>query len=245
MTIYVVKPGDSVDSIAAQFGVLASMIAYDNQIPYPYPLAVGQALYINTGREGDRVPLYVFGYAFPYIDPLTLGETLPWLTDLYVFSYGFTAAGRLVYPVSDDTWLVDAVRRTDVRPFITLTPLNSEGRFDNNLITALLYNQDAVRQLFDELVGVMQEKGYEGLDLDFEYIRAEDREAYAGFVGWMTRNMNQLGYPVTVALAPKTSAEQPGVLYEGMDYRLLGEAANRVLLMTYEWGYTYGRTGYR
>jgi spore germination protein len=42
------------------------------------------------------------------------------------------------------------------------------------------------------------------------------------------------------ALAPKTSDDQPGALYEGHDYALLGEAADAVLLMTYEWGYTYG-----
>lgn len=52
--------------------------------------------------------------------------------------------------------------------------------------------------------------------------------------------MNEKGYTVSVALAPKTSADQPGLLYEGKDYKLLGEAANSVLLMTYEWGYTYG-----
>lgn len=29
-------------------------------------------------------------------------------------------------------------------------------------------------------------------------------------------------------------------MYEGKDYALLGSAADSVLLMTYEWGYTYG-----
>ena len=52
--------------------------------------------------------------------------------------------------------------------------------------------------------------------------------------------MNLFGYPVTAALAPKTSAAQRGLLYEGIDYRLLGEAANSVMLMTYEWGYSQG-----
>jgi spore germination protein len=52
--------------------------------------------------------------------------------------------------------------------------------------------------------------------------------------------MNAEGYQVSVALAPKTSAEQKGLLYEGKDYGLLGAAANHVLLMTYEWGYTFG-----
>ena len=42
------------------------------------------------------------------------------------------------------------------------------------------------------------------------------------------------------ALAPKTRADQPGLLYEGHDYAAVGAAADAVLLMTYEWGYTYG-----
>ena len=45
---------------------------------------------------------------------------------------------------------------------------------------------------------------------------------------------------MSVALAPKTSADQTGLLYEGKDYPALGAAADYVLLMTYEWGYTYG-----
>lgn len=49
-----------------------------------------------------------------------------------------------------------------------------------------------------------------------------------------------LCYQVSVALAPKTSATQRGLLYEGKDYRALGAIADHVLVMTYEWGYTYG-----
>lgn len=52
--------------------------------------------------------------------------------------------------------------------------------------------------------------------------------------------LNPLGCPVIVALAPKTSAAQRGLLYEAHDYTLLGAAANAVFLMTYEWGYAYG-----
>ena len=48
------------------------------------------------------------------------------------------------------------------------------------------------------------------------------------------------GYEVWVALAPKVRADQEGILYEGHDYAALGNIADRSLLMTYEWGYTYG-----
>ena len=42
------------------------------------------------------------------------------------------------------------------------------------------------------------------------------------------------------SLAPKTSRDQRGLLYEGHNYAGVGAAADFVLLMTYEWGYTYG-----
>ena len=43
-----------------------------------------------------------------------------------------------------------------------------------------------------------------------------------------------------MALAPKSYAEQPGLLYEAHNYSELGAAANYATLMTYEWGYRYG-----
>ncbi len=77
------------------------------------------------------------------------------------------------------------------------------------------------------------------MDIDFEYILPEDRVPFADFVAQTRDFFAPYGYPVSVALAPKTSDNQQGVLYEGKDYALLGKAADSVLLMTYEWGYTY------
>lgn len=69
MTIYTVKEGDTVDGIANAFGTPASTIIYQNQIPYPYRLAIGEALLL----QGDTVPrdslpsIYAGGYAYPFI----------------------------------------------------------------------------------------------------------------------------------------------------------------------------------
>ena len=71
-------------------------------------------------------------------------------------------------------------------------------------------------------------------------ILPEDRVPFADFVADTREFLSPYGYPVSVALVPKTSDSQSGMLNEAKDYRLLGEAADSVLLMTYEWGYTYG-----
>lgn len=241
MKIYVVQQGDSVDTIAQSQGISVETLIFDNQIAYPYRLAIGQALYIGDEESPeDKTFLYTFGYAYPMITQENLENTLPFLTDLYVFSYGFTEEGELVPPLSPDDWMVEKAIEYGVRPVLTLTPLGPDGRFNNNLVTTVVNNTEIQQKLIWNLGRVMQDKGYGGLDIDFEYILADDRVPYSNFVRRATEIMNQFGYQVTVALAPKTSSEQSGLLYEGVDYNLLGEAANRVLLMTYEWGYTFG-----
>ncbi len=241
MEIYVVNPGDTVDSIAAENGVPVDTILYNNQLEYPYELAVGQALLLSEGeREQGGKTVEVNGYAYTFIQRDVLDQTLPYLSDLSVFSYGFTTEGDLIFPTLDDTFMIEAALAMGVSPVLTLTPIGPDGRFSNYLITSMVNNPDAWENLIGQLVETVQEKGFRGVDIDFEYILAEDAEAFAEFVGNVRLAINEIGYPVSVALAPKTSDDQPGLLYAGKNYALLGEAADKVLLMTYEWGYTYG-----
>ncbi len=241
MEIYIVRQGDTVNSISAAFTVPADRLIYDNQLLYPYRLAVGQALLIRDGSEtGGSRPMITNGYAYPFIRPWVLEQTLPYLSELSIFSYGFTPEGDLVPPQLDDTWMITLALEYGTRPILTLTPFDESGKFNNNLIHVMVQDVTVRANLIQQLLVTVREKNYTGVDVDFEYILAEDREAFADFVSVLREEMNNAGYSVSVALAPKISANQPGLLYEGKDYRLLGQAANWVLLMTYEWGYTYG-----
>lgn len=240
MEIYVVKAGDNVDTIAASYGINVEQLIYDNQLIYPYELALGQALFIGSGvREAERA-IRVGGYAYPFISRWVLNETLPFLSELPIFSYGFTKEGELLYPMWSDEWMIEAALQYGTKPVLTLTPFGPDGRFNNQLIHSVVNNQAYATHLIDNLLTVMGQKGYQGVDIDFEYILAEDRDAFTAFVRQVADAMRANGYETSVALAPKTSAAQTGLLYEGKDYAALGEAADYVLLMTYEWGYTYG-----
>ena len=235
--IYVVQPGDTIFSIARRFGVSAASIRNRNQIPIGAPLVVGQALLILNSIRTTPFSIQANGYAYTFISPYVLGETVPKLSLLSVFSYGFLPDGTLLPPILGDDRLLQAARSAGVESSLVLTPFGPDGQFNNILVNALLRSPAAQEKLLSQLRTTMTQKGYAELNIDFEFVLEEDRVAFAEFVA---RASDTLADRVSVCLAPKTSADQQGILVSGKDYRLLGQAADRVLLMTYEWGYKYG-----
>ena len=240
--IYVVKQGDSLYSIAQRFGVTEEKLSYDNQLYGQEYLVVGQALLILTSQlpPGKIPDFYVTGYAYPFIEMEILEQALPYLNELLIFSYGFTEEGELVPPMTNDLPLIEAAWQYQTEPVLVLTPLGADGRFNNNLVHAIIIDPEAERRLINNLLATVQDRGYVGVDVDFEFVSEEDKEGYAAFVGALREVMNANGFSVSVALPPKTSAQQGGELFGGVDFRSLGENADKVFLMTYEWGYTNG-----
>lgn len=236
--IHQVEEGDTLYTIANEYQVSTLDLMRNN--PYlsrDSILIPGQNIIVKYEDEVID-SMETNGYVYQYVDMNVLSDTLLYLTSISIFSYGFTIEGELL-PIDDEPIIAQAIE-AGVNPILVLTPFTADGTFNNELVHIVSTDPVVQENLIDNLLVTVREKGYTGVDVDFEYIRAEDREPYAGFVRNLTTRMNAEGYTVSVALAPKVSADQPGLLYEGVDYALLGEIANSVLLMTYEWGYTYG-----
>ena len=287
MRIHVVKKGETLFSIAKQYGVSARLLQKQNEVPPDGALVPGQTLVvllpetIHTVRPGDTVysiarahgipvrelyqnniflqgqgnlipgeelivslreahresSLGVNGYAYPYINGDLLRQVMPYMTYVTPFTYGIGPGGGLA-PLSDQGIL--AAGRYGVQPWMHLSTLTEEGNFSSSRGEMLLQSRERQEALLGEITQVLREKGYGGVDVDFEYLRPELGAAYGAFVTMLRTALNPLGYSVLVALAPKTFAGQRGLLYEAHDYAALGNAANGALLMTYEWGYTAG-----
>lgn len=288
MKIHVVQKGETLFSIAQQYGVSARLLQKLNQAPTDGALVPGQTLVVllpertHVVRRGDTVwsiarehgistrelyqnniflqgqgalipgeelilslqdvhregSLGVNGYAYPFINGDLLRQVLPYMTYATPFTYGIGADGGLV--ALRDEGILAAAGQYSVLPWMHLSTMTEEGRFSSARAEALLGSVPRQETLLGQIKEILKEKGYGGLDVDFEYIRPELGAAYAAFVDRLRRELNSLGCSVLVALAPKTFAGQRGLLYEAHDYAALGRAANGVLLMTYEWGYTAG-----
>lgn len=236
--VYTVQTGDTLESIAQRYETtVLELLQYNPQIAYADAIFPGEQITISLSEE-KRGPIRVIGYAYPSIDRTVLMKTLPYLTFLTIFTYGITSEGDLIG--IDDEELINIARDYGVAPLMLISTLTEEGIFSNQLAHIILNDQEVQNNLIENIVRNMEEKQYYGLDIDFEYVLPEDREKFVAFVQNVRDRLEQEGYPVLTALAPKVSSNQPGLLYEAHDYSALGEASDRVLLMTYEWGYTYG-----
>lgn len=236
-TTYTVKNGDSLYSIARRYSVSLDELVKANPQINPARLTVGQQLTIPAaGQTLDTID--VNGYAFPNINTQVLQATLPYLTFLSIFSYQVRGDGSLK-PINDMP-LIQAARAAGVAPMMVITNIEEGASFSSELAHTILTNSQLQDMLLDNIVEVLQAKNYYGLDIDFEYILPEDRENYNNFLRKVVGRLRPLGYHVSTSIAPKTSAGQRGLLYEAHDYPVHGALMDHVILMTYEWGYTYG-----
>lgn len=234
---HTVRAGESLYSIARQYGTSVSAIQTANRITNPAMIRPGMVLTIPSGID-KLGTIDVNGYTFPSIRMEVLRKTLPYLTFLSIFSYEVQADGSL--RTINDEPLISIAREARVAPLMVITNIREGGGFDSDLARTILTNESVQDTLITNVINNIRAKNYTGLDVDFEYIYPENREDYNNFLRKLSRQLRPLGYSLTTALAPKIAADQPGLLYEAHDYPVHGALVDHVILMTYEWGYTYG-----
>lgn len=234
---HIVLANQSLYTIASSYGLtISELIAANPQMVNPSLIYPGQIINIPSSTKKIGT-IEVNGYAFPNINMDVLQKTLPYLTYLSIFSYEVKEDGTLSN--INDTPLIEAARQANVAPLMIITNLLPEGGFSSDLANSILSNEQIQDKLLDNVLQILRTKNYYGLGIDFEYIYPQDRELYNNFVRKAVQKLTPLGFTVTTALAPKISSDQKGLLYEAHDYPVHGELVSHVILMTYEWGYTY------
>jgi spore germination protein len=194
-------------------------------------------LVITNGKNQYDREVVINGYTYPYIKDEVLFSALPYLTNITPFSYGFNLDGTLIE--LNDEKLIEIAIKNNVAPLMLLTTINADGTFNSVKASMMLKDESIQDTLIKNIIKTLQDKNYAGIDVDFEYLSKDDRDNFTNFIKKLTEALHPLGYEVTIALAAKESEDEVGLLFEGHDYKALGQYADNLLLMTYEWGYAY------
>ena len=176
-------------------------------------------------------------YAYPNITEGTLRETLPYLTFICPFSYNSSATGQLS-PLADGRML-SAAREFGVEPLMTVTNLIESEGFSSDIAHAILTDSVVQDSFLENTVSILKEKRYYGVNFNLEYVYPYDRESYNQFLRRASERLHSMGYYVSTAIAPKSADAPESALSAAHDYEAHGRYADRVVIMTYEWGYLY------
>ena len=234
---HVVEKGDSLYSIALKHDTsVENLLSLNPKLKPPYTIYPND--YIIVPEVALKPSINTNGYCYPNISDETLDKTLPYLTYISIFSYNLLPDGNL--KGIDDERIIRRALEQNVAPFMVVTNIGEKGGFDSDLVKTFLQSADATEAFIDGIPAYLKERGYMGLNIDFEYVYAENREDYNAFIKALSERLSSEGLMLSTALAPKVSAEQKGIVYEGHDYEFLGQWCDWIALMTYEWGYVAG-----
>ncbi|SEI11917.1 spore germination protein [Halobacillus karajensis] len=231
-----VQQGDSLWEIANRYGISVSQLVETNDIQNPALIPIGMPIripsplrpvkeinaYITRTNAAGAQEVAALGNHFTYLSP---------------FSYSIQEDGTLTE--LNDEAVLQAASAQNVDPLLTVTNF-VRGDFDSDLAATFLRNPSVQDTFIENVSGLIQSKGYQGVNFDLEYVYPEDRENYNAFLRKVVSRFRPEGWLVSTALAPKVHENQQGLLYEAHDYKAHGEIVDFIVLMTYEWGWAGG-----
>ncbi|WP_299094755.1 LysM peptidoglycan-binding domain-containing protein [uncultured Metabacillus sp.] len=232
---HTVRTGESLWQIAQNYGTSVQEILRINQIEQPNLIYPGTVLTIPVTKPVIDVNAYTINTGETGASEVR--EAGEFLTYSSPFAYIMREDGGLT-SINDDA-IIQASFDERVVPMMCITNFTYRDP-GSRLARTILSSTQIQDRLLTNILTTMREKGYLGLNVDFENVYPEDRTLYNQFLQRTVDRLHPAGFFVSTALAPKTSAEQKGLLYEAHDYPAHGRIVDFVILMTYEWGYRLG-----
>jgi spore germination protein len=136
----------------------------------------------------------------------------------------------------DDQTLKQFARGRGISVFPTLVTFS--GALNHRLLT----EPDVRAHFLHEIVDYVMSEDYEGFDLDLEGVEPADRDAYTSFVESLASMLHERGKRLSLALGPKARDLTTG--WSGAyDYAALGQHADLITIMTYEFSGSWGDPG--
>jgi spore germination protein len=164
-------------------------------------------------------------------NPGTFSEVSPWI-------YGIAPDGQIVPQVperaAETTAAMSRLRALGI-PLVPTIANVTDGRWAYQPVAAMLHHPAAMDRHVNDIVSLVTGEGYAGIDLDYEDLRAGDRQAFTAFVTRVGEALHARGKTLSVALFAKTTDAGDDQRNVAQDYTAIGKVADEVRLMAYDY----------
>lgn len=234
--VYIVKDGDTLEGIAAAHEVTVMQLLRNNpwlaEREYIYP---GETIVISY--DNNMGNLMVAGYCYPFISDVTLRMTLPYLTYLVVFNYRMTIEGNLNGSY-DDIAVVETAKAFGVGSTLVVTTFSVTGEANPEAEYEILRNPELQKKIANNLLAIVEEKGYVGVNMAFQFINTSTQQYYLDFLTNVSNVLHPAGYSVYLTLNPGINFTGTELVFERINYEAFAEQCEGILFLSYSWGTT-------
>lgn len=229
---YTVQEGDTLLSIANAHNVTEMQLLQNNpyiiERGYIYP---GDIIVISYAKKGT---LTMHGTAATYINRNTLMKTLPYLTYLSILNYTVTEEGNII-SYYDDTDVIQLAKEYNVMPLMLITTLTIKGESNVRTLYDLLLNEDYQAIMAENIINIIKEKGFYGINIAFDYVSVSNLHYIVDFISRLTSLVNEEGYQVFITINPNLTSDGTDISFARVDYSTINEIANSINFVNFEW----------
>ncbi len=119
--------------------------------------------------------------------------------------------------------------------------LYGSSKVSKELAAEMLATPESRKIFIDETVAVIQQYGFDGVNVDIEDINISDRDRFSSLIAEMSARLKPAGYILTVSVPAKVKEDKFNTWSAPFDYAAIGRAADQVMIMAYdEHGYSSG-----
>ena len=223
-------------TVVAVVGVVAAVLARSDGGDPAHPG-------VSAGTEPARGDPTVIAYV-PYWDQrrgfASVRRNLDLIDEVSPFWYSLDRRGRVVLADDENTTIDKAtvrfLQRRGIRVLPTVTSLRN-GDWAPELVSGMLADPAAVDRHVRALSALTVDEGYDGIDLDYEDLRAADREPFTAFLRRLAGALHAEGKLLTTSVHPKVSDSGYDERNVAQDYRAIGAAVDQVRVMTYDYSW--------
>jgi spore germination protein YaaH len=161
-----------------------------------------------------------------------INEISPWM-------YGLGSNGQIILDsgINRASLTADLNRlRNRGLPIVpTVANVDTQGNWDYGTVARVLHNPALAAHQVAEIVALADSNHYAGIDLDYENLQAGDRQAFTAFVTSLAAALHAKGKILSVAVFAKASDAGYAPRNVAQDYAAIGQAADQVRLMGYDY----------